>query len=104
MSSKRKYLVVSRNPKTSENGLMTSKGVIPFHGKTAKIIEDPGLASEIDTQYGLKGTGDVWMERDDRLEHEMSYHSRDRVHNFFFGPTKAFREGWERIFGIGDQA
>ena len=94
----RKYMVVARNERTSSDGLMTSKGNIPFNGKTAKLITDPGLASEIDTQYGLKGTGDVWMERDERAENVLAYHP-DSIHRYFFGATRAFREGWERIFG-----
>jgi hypothetical protein len=91
-------MVVARNTRTSEHGLETSKGNVPFHGKTAKMIDDPGLASEIDTQYGLKGTGDVWVERDERLENYVNYHS-DGASTSFFGPTRAFSEAWERIFG-----
>jgi hypothetical protein len=95
---KRKYLVVARNTKTSEFGLETSQGNIPFHKKTARIVEDPGLASEIDTEYGIHGTGDVWVERDEMLENKSQYHP-DNVHKYFFGATRLFREGWERIFG-----
>jgi hypothetical protein len=100
--AKKKFLVVARNTKTSEQGLMTSKGNVPFHSKTAKIIEDPGLANEIDTEYGLKGKGDVWVERDDMLEHHSNYHSSNKVHNYFFGSNKAYREAWDDIFGGKD--
>jgi hypothetical protein len=99
---KKKHLVVARNERTSKFGLQTSKGNVPFHMKTAKIIEDDGLASEIDTQYGLKGTGDVWVARDERLENQSAYHP-DSVHKYFFGSSSAFRIGWERIFGKGDR-
>jgi hypothetical protein len=100
---KRKYLVVARNTQTSEHGLQTSKGHIPFHKKTAKMLDDPGLASEIDTEYGLKGTGDVWVERDERMENAVNYHdgvqTGHAIHNFFFGPTRQYADAWERIFG-----
>ena len=95
--TKKKFLVVARNEQTSRDGLVTGKGVVPFHSKTARIVEDEALAKEIDTQYGLKGTGDVWVERDEMLENNIAYH--DGVHNFHFGSTRSFREGWERVFG-----
>jgi hypothetical protein len=102
----KKFLVVARNTNTSENGLMTSKGNIHFHRKTAKIISDPVLASEIDVRYGVKGTGDVWVERDQRFEHASAYHDgmdanklNTSTHHFFFGSTRSFREGWEKVFG-----
>jgi hypothetical protein len=102
---KKKFLVVSRNTKTSENGLMTGKGLVPFHNKTARMIDDEGLANEIDTHYGIHGTGDVWVERDPHYESTSNYHDGispelgHGVHKFFFGPTKAYSEAWERIFG-----
>jgi hypothetical protein len=99
---KKKYLVVARNERTSQYGLETSKGNLPFHSKTARIVEDPNLASEIDTEYGLKGSGDVWVERDEMLENNSAYHP-DGVHRYFFGPTRKFVEGWERIFGNGKE-
>jgi hypothetical protein len=102
---KKEYMVVARTPNASENGLKTSRGNFSFHGKSAKMIESPELAAEIDARYGIHGSGDVWVERDPRYEHAINYHdgydsSVNRgVHNYFFGPTKKFREGWERIFG-----
>ena len=92
-------MVVARNTRTSENGLVTGKGNVDFHGKTAKIIEDPGLATEIDTQYGLKGTGDVWVARDEMYENKANYHdsSLQSTHNYFFGPSKSFADAWDEL-------
>ncbi len=94
---KKKHMIVARNTKTSEHGLMTSKGKIPFNMKTAKIIDDDSLANEIDSEYGLKGTGDVWVARDERLENQVNYHPDD-THKFFFGSSKKYAQEWERIF------
>jgi hypothetical protein len=105
---KKEFMVCARTPNASDNGLDTSKGKFSFHHKSAKMIEDPALAAELDAKYGIHGSGDIWVERDPRYEHAVNYHDGydsavvKGTHNFFFGPTKAYREGWERIWGKKD--
>ena len=68
MSKKRRYIVVPRTTEATKNGLVTGKGKVDFKGKTAAWVSDPAQAEEINTQYGLKGSGDVWVEQDENLE------------------------------------
>lgn len=70
--SKKKYIVVPRTTSAMDNGLATSKGNFSFNGKTAKIV-DSSLASEIDHQHGLKGSGDVWVHEDENY----TWHERN---------------------------
>lgn len=65
---KRRYIVVPRTPGIQETGLQTGKRHLNFGKKTARWIDDPAEAREIDAQYGLKGSGDVWVEQDENLE------------------------------------
>ena len=88
MAKKKRYIVVPRTEAAMNNGLATTKGNFSFGGKTARIV-DESLASEIDTQHGLKGSGDVWVERDENFEwHE--HHDRDTdgrkvgIHHYTF--------------------
>lgn len=48
--------------------MQTGKGKLTFGKKTAQWVDDPAIAREIDTQHGLKGSGDVWVEQDENLE------------------------------------
>jgi len=69
MTKKKRYIVVPRTMNIMETGLKTGKRKINFDPKkTATWISDPAEAKEIDTQYGLKGSGDVWVEQDENLE------------------------------------
>lgn len=68
MPKKKRYMVVPRDEHTKQNGLMTGKGKLDFKGKTAAWVDDPAIAREIDTQHGLKGSGDVWVAQDENLE------------------------------------
>lgn len=65
--AKKRFMVVPRTQSAMMNGLDTTKGKFGFNGKTARIV-DESLASEIDTQHGLKGSGDVWVHQDENLE------------------------------------
>ena len=67
MARKKRYIVVPRTEKAMTDGLATTKGRFGFGTKTARIV-DESLASEIDTQHGLKGSGDVWVHEDENLE------------------------------------
>jgi hypothetical protein len=103
-TKKRHYLVVAREPSVVKNGLDVGSTHLDFHGKTAKVITDPGIADAVEQQYGLnaKGSADrsrVWTHPDEMADNSINYHSMDGIHHFFFGPTKEFSEGWERIFG-----
>jgi hypothetical protein len=68
MSRKRRFIVVPRNTRTQMNGLQTGKRKLDFGKQTARWIDDPAEARDIDTRYGLKGSGDVWVEQDENLE------------------------------------
>ena len=65
---KKRYIVVPRTENAKERGITTGKGKLTFGDKTAAWVDDPAIAREIDTQHGLKGSGDVWVEQDENLE------------------------------------
>ena len=94
---KKKYIVVPRNEMIMKTGLKTGKGVLDFKGKTMMYLNSSELAREADTQYGLKGSADVWVAQDERAEHHVNYHS-DGASRSFFGSTRAYTTGYERIF------
>ena len=68
MAKKKRYMVVPRSERIKESGLQTGKGKLSFGGKTAAWVDDPAVANEINTQHGLKGSGDVWVAQDENLE------------------------------------
>lgn len=68
MAKKKRYMVVPRTESVKERGISTGKGKLTFGTKTAQWVDDPAIAKEIDTQHGLKGTGDVWVAQDENLE------------------------------------
>lgn len=102
--AKKRSIVVARSQSAQINGLKTSKGLLDFKGKSAKWV-DESLASEIDTEHGLKGSGEVWVDRDENLEWHMSHdgdtdgrnHSKGG-HRYFFGTStsKAWDDFWKR--------
>jgi hypothetical protein len=65
---KKRFIVVPRTESVKETGIQTGKGKLTFGRKTAAWVDDPAIAREIDTQHGLKGSGDVWVEQDENLE------------------------------------
>ena len=68
MTKKKRYIVVPRTEAIKESGLRTGKRKLNFGQKTARWIDDPAEAREIDQRYGNKGTGEVWVEQDENLE------------------------------------
>ena len=64
---KKRYIVVPRTTGIQQTGLKTGKGTLSFKGKTAMWV-DESVASEINTQHGLKGSGQVWVAQDENLE------------------------------------
>jgi hypothetical protein len=102
MPKKRNFIVVPREPAVMKEGLDIDGQHISFNGKTAKNITDPGLAEAIEQKYGPRAKGSsnrgrVWTERNEQLDNHVNYH--EGVHHYFFGPTRAFSEAWDRIFG-----
>jgi hypothetical protein len=67
MPKKKRYIVVPRTTGIQQTGLKTGKGTLSFKGKTAMWV-DESVASEIDTQHGLKGSKQVWVAQDENLE------------------------------------
>jgi len=88
MAKKKKFIVVPRTEKAVLDGLDTSKGKFGFGGKTARIV-DQSTANEIDSQHGLKGSGDVWVHEDENLawheHHEAGTDGRKLgIHHYTF--------------------
>lgn len=105
-----RYVVKPRTKKAMENGLKTTQGRVSFDGKTQKILTDPTLASEIDSQYGLKGkANDVYVYQDERLEwHDSNDKDTDGVdrlsggHRYFFAnSSRSYQNNYDRIFRTG---
>ena len=89
LAKKKRYMVVPRTTGVQQTGIKTGKGQLTFGKKTAQWIDDPAVAKEIDTQYGMKGTGDVWVAQDENLEwHEKHDGLTDGkmkgIHNYTF--------------------
>lgn len=97
---KKKYMVVGRTKDVVLNGFQTSQGLKEFGGKTA-IYCDQDMASEIDTEHGLKGKGDVFVVEDDRVGTYVRDDGKEGegVHHYFWGSSKKYREEWDKIFG-----
>jgi hypothetical protein len=103
VAKKKRYIVVPRTERVKEAGLQTGKGKLTFGNKTAQWVDDPAIAREIDTQHGLKGSGDVWVEQDENLEwHEKHDAGTDGknvgIHHYTFsGVDMRTRGGNERV-------
>lgn len=100
---KKRYIVVPRTEQAMMDGVRTGKRKLNFGNKTARWVDDPAEAHEIDTHYGLKGTGDVWVEQDENLEWHANNgeqtDGRNRgIHHYTFGPmrSKGAEEFWKR--------
>jgi hypothetical protein len=102
--------VVPRTQNIKANGLKTGKRHLKFGKKTARWIDDPAEAREIDAAYGLKGSGDVWVEQDENLEwHEHHDGNTDgrkvSIHHYTFGqmgtqlPDRAALIGKKKVIG-----
>lgn len=84
----KKHLVVPRTEAAMKNGIQTSKGRLDF-GKQTGVWVDNDIASEIDTESGLKGKGDVWVHEDENLAwHEHNDSATDGrklgIHHYTF--------------------
>jgi hypothetical protein len=81
-----------------KNGLATGKGNLTFkNGKSSMLISDESLAKEVDTQHGLKGTGDVWVAEDQRAESFLRDDGQNGVHRYFWGATPRYANAWEQF-------
>lgn len=100
---KRRYIVVPRTINAQKKGLRIGAGNMTFGRKTARWVDDPEVAREIDKEYGVKGSGDVWVAQDENLEwhekHDGQTDGRKRgVHHYTFGAmtSPAAQEFWKR--------
>ena len=99
---KKKYMVVPRAENVVLDGLKTTKGKFDFKGKTAAWV-DSDIANEIDSEYGKKGSNDVWVARDENLEwhnhHDGNTDGRKvGIHHYTFqGVDMEKRGGNERV-------
>jgi hypothetical protein len=100
---KKRYIVVPRTDTVKKQGLATGKGKLTFGNQTAQWVDDPAIANEIDTQHGMKGSGDVWVAQDENLEwherHDGMTDGRNKgIHNYTFaGVDIDTRGGNERV-------
>lgn len=89
MAKKRKYMVLARNQKIQESGLVTGKGHRVFGEKSAMWISDPAEAREIDHEYGMKGKKLVSVTTDQQYEWSVNNDGSngtrmDNIHNYTF--------------------
>ena len=91
--AKKRHIVMPRTTRIQKEGIVTSKGKLSFKDKTMMYVGDD-IADEIDQTQGLKGTGDVWVHEDPRLNWTERYKA-DGVHSFFFGATNRYADAWE---------
>lgn len=97
---KKAYLVMPRNTNVLDTGLKTGRGRLKFgKGKTSMMVGDESLANEIDTQHGLKGTGDVWVAEDQRGESFLRDDGNDGrgIHRYFWGASPKFSNAWDEF-------
>lgn len=95
--AKKKHIVMARSEAAMKKGVKTSKGVLPFRGKSMMYVDDD-VADEIDKTDGLKGTQDVWIHEDPRLNWTERY-KPDGVHSYFFGQQKHTHWVWADVDG-----
>ena len=98
---KHKYMVMRRTPGPLR--IDTGRGVRKTwreNGGKADFfyVSTETEARDINALYGSGGTRDVWVKEHGQASHDASYHVNGG--RGFFGATRAFREGWERVFGL----
>lgn len=97
----KRYMVIPRTPKALKEGITVGGKHRSYKGKTAMYVKDQAEAEEIVQTVGMKGTGEVLVHEDDRVERFV----RDEgvkgrgIHHYHWGYNSAFAQGWERIFG-----
>jgi hypothetical protein len=103
MAKKKKFIVLARNPKIQQKGLITGRGKRVFGEKSALWISDEAEAREIEHQYGMKGSKDVAVTTDQQYEWSVNNEGgngtrMDNIHHYTFGPmtSRAAEEFWER--------
>jgi len=98
-SRKKAFLVMPRTKAAVENGLQTGRGTLSFKGKTSMMVGDESLAAEIDSQHGLKATGEVWVAEDQRGESFLRDDGREGygVHRYFWGNSSHFANAWDNF-------
>jgi hypothetical protein len=103
MAKKKKFIVLARNKKISQSGIMTGKGRRSFGDYSALWVSDPAEAREIEHEYGMKGSKDVAVTTDQQYEWSVNNDGgngtrMDNTHNYTFGPmtSKAAEEFWAR--------
>lgn len=108
---KKKWMVVSRDKKTSLTGITTQRGGHRTFGKktSAMWISDKHEAEEIDHKYGMKGKGDVFVVEDEKYSYAVNGEQWDMnftekggqlktVHHYTFsGVDMQARGGGERV-------
>jgi hypothetical protein len=87
---KKKFIVLPRNGKIFEEGLITGRGHRKFKKPGAMWITDEAEAREIDHEYGMKGRKVVAVTTDQQYEWSANNEHGDgtkmnNIHNYTFG-------------------
>ena len=95
----KKHVVMARTPEIMKDGIPTSQGHLHFGGKATALV-DASIANEIESEQGLKGTGEVWTHEDPR-GNWMDRFKTLSGHKYFFGGhvSRRFRNNYRKIFG-----
>lgn len=96
MAKKRKFMVIARNQKTQQKGIVTGKGHRTFGEKSVLWISDPAEAREIETGYSKR---DVAVTTDQQYEWSLNNENGDgtklnNIHNYTFGQLKEVKWVW----------
>ena len=81
-----------------KKGIATGKGRRSFKGKSAMYLSDPAEVREVEQMYGKGGDNSILIHEDDRVGRFVN-NEHGEVHNYFFGSTRKYAEGYDRIFG-----
>lgn len=99
MSNKR-YMVLPRTQGIMKEGIKVNGKTRSFKGKTAMYVKDKGEADEINQTVGMKGTTEVYVHEDEKVERfvrDDAVQGRG-IHHYHFGYNKNYADAWERIF------
>ena|SRR3990167_5106737 len=103
MAKKKKYMVLARNKKIADEGLVTGKGRRQFYNGSAMWISDPAEAREIEHEYGMSGNKQVAVTTDQQYEWSVNNEGGNgtklnNTHRYTFGPmnSSAALDFWDR--------
>ena len=84
---------MARNEHVLQNGLKLGNKTIDFKGQSSVHVDDD-IVSEVEKEYGLKGSGDVWTHEDPILNHTERYKA-DGIHSYIWGASPRYSKAWD---------